>query len=159
RRWLDVVRRVVSHRKREHEHVTRALGGLREALSAVTGTLARATAEDAASDGELADRIERVKQRLASGSVEELRREVGTLVAAVAGSLEGRAARREEQATMLRERLKKVEIELDEARREGAVDPLTKLANRRVLDATLGHTVDIASVTNRPLSVVFIDVD
>src|SRR5205823_4291075 len=48
---------------------------------------------------------------------------------------------------------------LDEARREGATDPLTALGNRRAFDAALDHAVALHGLWRQPVCLVMFDVD
>ncbi len=159
RQWRRVVRFVADHRKKEQAYVERSTKEAREAIWALVDGLGRACVEHGKADQTLRSQAARLGQATAAESLTDIKREATAFAATVVAFLEQQNQRLQEQTRDLRERLARLETQLDEAKREGGTDALTRLANRRVFDATLAQQTALATVTGRPLSLVLFDVD
>ena len=159
RQWRRVVRFVADHRKKEQAYVERSTKEAREAIWALVDGLGRACVEHGRADQTLRSQAARLGQATAAESLSDIKREATAFAATVVAFLEQQNQRLDEQTRELRDRLARLETQLDEARQEGGTDALTRLANRRVFDATLAQQVALATVTGRPLSLVLFDID
>jgi diguanylate cyclase len=159
RAWAELARFVEAHRKREADWVTGSMRDMRETIFAMVSCFSVATAEQGKADVRLRKRLDRLRSSAQEGSIEELRREALAAAEAVTSALEEQKRRSENQARELRTRLRALRNQLEDAQREGETDPLTKLQNRRVFDASLERSVLLSSVTDRPVSLMMVDLD
>jgi diguanylate cyclase (GGDEF)-like protein len=159
REWRRVVRFVADHRKKEQTFVERSTKEAREAIWALVDSVGRACVEHGKADEKLRSQAARLGKAATTESITELKREATEFASSVVQFLEEQNQRLTVETRTLRERLANLETQLDEAKKEGGTDPLTKLANRRVFDATLAQQAALATVTTRPLSLVMIDID
>jgi diguanylate cyclase len=65
----------------------------------------------------------------------------------------------EQKLQASRDDLAALQRDLDEARKESMLDPLTKVFNRKSFDEGLVRAIDEAQVTGEPLSLIMIDID
>jgi diguanylate cyclase (GGDEF)-like protein len=70
-----------------------------------------------------------------------------------------RKERQREQFAVLADKLKNLGRELEDARRESALDPLTGLANRKAFDEYITRSIELHSLLGQPASLMMIDVD
>lgn len=159
REWSKLARFVEGHRKREAEWVSASMRDMRETILTMVQCFSHATLEQGRTDIRLRRRLDRLRASAQDGSFEDLRKEALAAAAAVNAALDEQMRRTENQARELRTRLRGLRAQLDEAQREGETDPLTKLQNRRVFDAALERSVLLASVTDRPASLLLVDID
>ncbi|WP_162142393.1 GGDEF domain-containing protein [Cucumibacter marinus] len=106
-----------------------------------------------------------------SGSLEEAHGDLSETVdqetlRALAGRLLQETRQMQEANTRLEDQLEnsrddilKLQRELDDARRESMLDPLTKIANRKCFDDRLAHEISIAAEQGTPLSLLLMDID
>ena len=65
----------------------------------------------------------------------------------------------EEQLKASREDFAQLQRDLDDVRREALLDPLTKLANRKLFDDGLSDALEESREAGRPLSLMLLDID
>jgi diguanylate cyclase len=159
REWAKLARFVEAHRKREAVWVTGSMRDMRETIFAMVSCFSVATTEQGRADVHLRKRLDRLRSSVKEGTLEELRKDALAAAEAVTAALEEQKRRSENQARELRTRLRALRTQLEDAQREGETDPLTKLQNRRVFDALLERSVLLSSVTDRPVSMVLVDLD
>ncbi len=159
RHWPSVVRFVTDRRKREQAFVERTTKEAREAIQALVEGVGRACLEHGRVDAPLRAQATRLRDAAATDSISDLKREATEFASTVVEYLEAQNQRLSEQTRDLRERLSKLEVELDDARKEGGTDPLTKLANRRTFDTTIERQITYTTVLGRPLCLVMVDID
>jgi len=159
RDWASLARWVEERRKKESDHVTTTTTALREALVAMVQGFTEAADGQTASERELRAHLARIRATVDHGSHQALRREAGALADAVSAALEEQRRQTDAQAARLRDQLKELTLELDEARRAGELDALTGLPNRRVFDAAIAQATLFARLTGQPTSLVLFDID
>ena len=159
RQWRQLVRWVTEHRKREQRFVARSTQDAREAIWSLVDGVAKACADHGKADSSLRAQATRLKAAAATDSIAELKREATAFADSTVQYLEAQTHRLEDQTRELRARLATMHTQLDEARREGGTDPLTKLANRGVFDATIVQQATLSSILGAPLSLVLVDID
>ena len=159
REWRRVVRIVTDHRKKEQAFVERSTKEAREAIWALVDSVGKACVEHGKADDKLRQQAARLGKAATTESITDLKREATAFASSVVHFLEQQNERLAVETRALRERLANLETQLDEAKKEGGTDPLTKLANRRVFDASLAQQVALATVTGRPVCLVMVDID
>jgi len=121
----------------QHEYSLSRINELRQALWKMMQGLRTALEQNNTADLQVDDQLTRLMQALASNSVDALKKEVHATIALVHKFAEERRHRQNYQIDELAERLTTLRIELDEARKEIALDPMTRLYNRSAFDQHL----------------------
>jgi diguanylate cyclase (GGDEF)-like protein len=159
RDWRGLVDSVSKRARREQEFVNGSVRDMRDAIFSLVESIRRTSVAQGKTDGVLKHRISALGQAVESGSVEMLKREAQLVADAVGSALEEQRKLHEQQNAELKARLEALGEQLEQTRREGDTDPLTRLANRRAFDLALERSLTIASVVDRPLTLLMIDVD
>lgn len=159
RNFQAMIRAVTDHRKLEREYVTTTVTELRSTLWAFVTTLTRSLGAEASTDARLQDRVERLKAAVASDQYEALRAEASLTANVLADVLQEREERARRQAAELGKTLKSLREQLEQANREGALDALTRIYNRKTLDEVLERSVGLAALAREPCCLLMVDVD
>jgi diguanylate cyclase len=150
---------VNGHRRREAAYVVKTIGDFQKATWAFIGAFARALGEDGQSDQAVRMQLGRLQEAARNKDTEALRREATSVVDVVGAALERRSARQRAQVGELAAHIRNLSVQLEDAKRSGQTDALTKLHNRACLDDYLARTAEIAVVFAQPACVMMIDVD
>lgn len=159
RDYGGVRRFVLTWRRKEVAAVDQALDGLRQAVWAMVRAFNQAVGEDAREDVALDEHLTRLRLAAELDDPQAMRaviRESSQRIARTIGE------RRKAQAAMQAElgnKIKTLADALHEARREGMTDPLTRLANRRALDARLAQAAELSGVIEGRICLVMVDID
>jgi diguanylate cyclase len=159
RQWRALVRFVSQRRKAEQRFVTQSQSTLRDAVWTFVRTLSRVLTTDRGADERVASQLSRLRTAATSPSPDELRREVSFAVDAIEEVMRERQEIAAQQAKEIATRMKSLTVELEEARREGAVDALTKVPNRRTFDEHVERVADLATVVGAPATLIMLDID
>ncbi|MBM3678178.1 MAG: GGDEF domain-containing protein [Actinobacteria bacterium] len=131
---------------------------LHETLWALVKGIAVTLQSEAATDAETAACVERLQDASAL-SPQELQLAVTQAVERLGEILDRRRAEHELTASSLAERIKLLSTDLETARREADLDPLTQLANRGAFDRAFERAVDLQSLGGGAATLVLVDVD
>ncbi len=159
RDWGALRNFVNGHRRREAGYVVKTIGDFQKATWAFIGAFARALGEDGQSDQAVRAQLGRLQEAARAKDTEALRREATNVVDVVGAALERRSARQRAQVGELAAHIRNLSVQLEEAKRTGQMDALTKLHNRACLDDYLARTAEIAIVFAQPACVMMVDVD
>lgn len=159
RQWGAIVRFFDRERARETERVSSASGDLRSVVWAFVKSWARVATADGHVDARLLAKLEKLKAAASSGPPEVLKRETLAAVEDLTTMVEERRKRQARELATLGTQLRAVGSELEEAKKDGARDPLTKLLNRRALDQCLERTVDVVNAFGATASLLLVDID
>ncbi len=159
REWRKLVRFLGAHRQEEERHVVQSTSDLRDTVLSFVRCIGRATLEEGKNARTLRSRVEQLKEAVERNSLDDLRSSALEVAQAVSSVLEEQQKRATEQTSVLRDKLLRLQDQLDEANREGATDALTRLQNRRVFDTALERAVALAPVLQRPTCLLMVDVD
>jgi len=159
RDWRGVVDFVQRRAKKEQTWAEESVGGLRDAMFVLVESLGQASIAQGKRDAVLEEHLASLSSAIESGSVDLLKQEAMRATVAITGVIEQQRRASDAQARLLREQLAEVGQELEETRREGETDPLTRLSNRRVFDASIARSISLASAIRRPISLLMIDID
>jgi diguanylate cyclase (GGDEF)-like protein len=158
REFSASLRYVTALRRSEHTHIVKSLTDLRQIVWAFVRSLNQTLVADGESDGRVKEQLVRLQAAARSSSTEDLRREALAVVDAVSLVAEQRRQRQVAHTNDLGARVRALGEALEEARREGALDPLTRLSNRRTFDEELERTVDV-SIFGRRMGLLLVDID
>ena len=159
RDWKGLTQYFAGSRRDEAEYVGRALGDLRDSVWAFVAALHQLVLEEHEEGRIAAEHFARVTAAVAGSSTEQLKRETVAAIAVMENLMITRRDRQRQQFTVLAEKLKSIGRELEDARRESTVDPLTELPNRRGFDDYVTRSIELHSLLGQPASLIMIDVD
>ena len=159
REWPTVLRFILARRKREQQHVNKALGDLRQSLWTFTQSLGSALVEDQRMDNRFKAQIDRLKIVLERPSTEEIRKEVASAASSLSRLVSERQQTQSRRLEALGARVTDLAGQLREAKQENARDPLTQLANRRGFDEFLNRMVFMRDVFSETACLLMIDAD
>ncbi|GEJ57148.1 GGDEF domain-containing protein [Anaeromyxobacter diazotrophicus] len=159
RDWHGVRRFVREYCRSSAAHAQGVAADLREVIWVFVRNFTQAFATEEASDERLRQQIARLGRLVEASAASELKREVVETVGALTQALEERRARQQAQMATLGATVRSLGDELATARRDGETDPLTRLANRKALDAYLEETVRMFEAFREPASLLLVDVD
>jgi diguanylate cyclase (GGDEF)-like protein len=157
--FAGVRRFVATHRKREQAYVQGSVDGLRDAVWAFARSLNRVLGEGTRAGAEVDRRVRQLRQAAERPSAEELRREVLAAAQSIESIVADLRKRQESHAEELGRQVRTLSEQLAESQREGGLDALTRLANRKALDAHLARVGDLAGVLRSKASLLMIDLD
>ncbi|HEX6274877.1 MAG TPA: GGDEF domain-containing protein [Polyangiaceae bacterium] len=124
-------RRFLEQRRREErDYVVRSSTNLRQALQAFAQCLNAAMAEDQADDARLELEVGRLVDVAASQDPEQMTLALGTVVSLVQSTVRRKREREKRQREDLGRRVVELKGELEVARTQAVIDPLTQLYNR-----------------------------
>ncbi len=158
RDWVGLRRHVVGHVKDEGAAVARTVTDLQDALWLVANGLSQAIVDDEASAADAATQLDRLRAA-AGGSAQELKATALETVQRLSEIIDERTERQVGLARELGERVEVLRVELDDTRREVDVDPLTKLANRSVLQRELPRAIQVRTLVDEPACLAIVDLD
>ncbi len=146
-------------RRDEGLTVVRALNALHQSLWASIHALDGVVAGGGDSDEGVHVELKRLQTVAQSGSPEAIRREVFAVVAEVGKLAQQRAVQQKAQLEGLKSQVKALGDELEVARQESALDPLTRLFNRRAFDERAAQAVAMRRLFGQPSTLLMLDLD
>jgi diguanylate cyclase len=152
-------RHFAEHRQKEHKYVTEAVGELRQLVWTFVRSVHRTVTQEADADARTREQVSRLHAAAMGPSIDDLKREALAAVTTLDSILRERRKRQTAQVAELGERLRTLGRQLEEARRESEIDPLTRVGNRRAFDERLGRVAELASLSRAPACLIFIDID
>ena len=159
RDWTALRQLVASQRKREASYVHTTVTNLRDAVWSFVDIVNRAASQDR-QDGVLAhERLSSLRAALDCKDVQTLKREVSQVATALETALAEQQKRQEDRIAEFAANVRSLGDQLESAKREGALDPLTRLPNRACFDEYIGRTVKLAALLGRPVALMMVDVD
>jgi diguanylate cyclase len=159
RDWPGVLGFVADYRKREHQHVGETVAGLREAVRSFMQAAMKLRQLSGVADDSTKKSIDRLKKAVDRSAPVELKREIMSVASELEALVESRRRGEIEVTEVLAAKVRELTGQLEEARREGSTDPLTRLPNRRTLDAVLDELLELCQVTAQPVALALIDID
>jgi diguanylate cyclase len=159
RDWLGVRHFLLAHRQKEYAFVMRAVGGMRSAIWSFVGDMNRTLTAAREDDARMLSALRRLDEASRQPSVEVMRKEMASTAALMSRVIAERKSRESQQVEALRARIEELGTELEEARQEGSLDPLTRLYNRKMLDVMLARAVDMRAVFGKRVCLLMVDAD
>jgi diguanylate cyclase len=160
RRDFPGVRRFFAERRREEGlYVVRSLNAMHQSLWAAIQALDGVVVGGGAADDGMRGELKRLQSVAQGGSPEAIRREVFTVVAEIGRLAQQRAEEQKAQMEGLRSQVKALGDELEVARQESALDPLTRLFNRRSFDERVAQAVAMRRLFGQASTLLMLDLD
>jgi diguanylate cyclase len=159
RDWSALRQLVASQRKREASYVLTTVTNLRDAVLSFVEIVNRAASQDR-QDGVLAhERLSSLRAALDCKDVQTLKREVSQVATALETALVEQQKRQQDRIAEFAASVRSLGDQLESAKREGALDPLTRLPNRACFDEYIERTVKLAALVGRSVALMMVDVD
>ncbi len=160
RRDFPGVRRYFAERRREEGlYVVRSLNAMHQSLWAAIQVLDGVVVGGGAADEGMRGELKRLQSVAQGGSPEAIRREVFTVVAEIGRLAQQRAEQQKAQMEGLQSQVKALGDELEVARQESALDPLTRLFNRRAFDERVAQAVAMRRLFGQASTLLMLDLD
>ncbi len=159
RNWGAVRRFVVAHRRREVAYVVKSLDDLRGAVQAFTGAISRVVGDDSRGDEVVRAQLARLHAAAKESDTAAITREALATVQIVSESIDRRAERHRAQLGELVAHVHQLTDQLEQAKRAGATDGLTRVPNRACFDEFLARAVDLAALSTGGVYLLMVDVD
>jgi len=159
RDWKGLSHFVTETRRDESKYVVRALDDMRSVVWAFVAAIHQVVVEEHEESRIAGDHLGRMKVAVASNSTDLIKREALAVVSVMEQLMEHRKERQRQQFAVLADKLKHLGRELEDARRESTLDPLTGLANRKAFDEYITRSIELHSLLGQPATLMMIDVD
>lgn len=159
RDWRGLVDFVQKRARRENDFVSGTVRDMRDAIYSLVESISKTSGVQGKNDAILRRRISALGAAVETGSIESLKREAVAVADAVTKAIEEQRQVAEAQNADLKARLESLGEQLEQTRKEGDTDALTRVANRRAFDIAIQRQLTIAGVVGRPLTLVMVDVD
>jgi diguanylate cyclase (GGDEF)-like protein len=157
RDWRGLVQFMSEHRRSEQSSVQKGMKDLRETVWSIVASAHRVAQADAGRP--VAEHLERVRAAVESDDTAAVRRAALAAVDAVSSLLDRQREDQRREFVALADRVRALGTQLEEARRESMVDPLTQLANRKGFEEFLERTIALHTLSGEPASLLMIDMD
>jgi len=159
RDWAGVRRFVHEYCRSSSTHAANVAGDLREVIWVFVRNFTQSFSTEEATDARLQEQLGRLERLVDASDVAQLKREVLDTVGTLTQELGERRERQRAQMATLGETVRALGDELASARRDGETDPLTRLFNRKALDAYVEESVRMFAAFRQDTCLLVIDVD
>ena len=159
RDWAGARRFVARRREDESTYISTSVSNLREVIADLTERLATTLIQDQASDRTLNEQVGRLRAASKLDSVDALRQEVSSVTGLLERLAEERNRSLREQVVALDQKVAALSEELQEVKREGSLDGLTRVFNRGAFDRAFRRMHRLGAVSLDPSSLVIVDLD
>ncbi len=159
RDWKGLAQFMGETRRDESKYVNRALDDMRSVVWAFVAAIHQVVVEEHEESRIAGDHLGRMRVAVDSNSTDLIKREALAVVSVMEQLMAHRKERQRQQFAVLAEKLKNLGRELEDARRESSLDPLTGLANRKAFDEYISRSIELHSLLGQPASLMMIDVD
>jgi diguanylate cyclase (GGDEF)-like protein len=159
RDWAGARRFFAEQRTEERAHVLSTQAAFQQSLWAALSALDAVVADGGEADQLAGTQMQRLKDIADLGSAEQMRIEVLSVVEQMAFIAREKVRRQEAAVQELSAKVARLGEELEIARLEGAIDPLTRLYNRRAFDERCGQVMAMRRLFGEPSSLVMVDID
>ena len=159
RDWNGVREFARDYCKNSSTHTRSVIGDLRQVVWVFIQNLNQTLSQSTEADGRIREQLGRLETLAQGSSTSDLKREVLATVVTVAQIMEERKRNDHARVEDLGARVRLLGEELESARKEGEVDPLTRLYNRKAFDAFLARTVEISHAFGQPACLLLVDLD
>jgi diguanylate cyclase (GGDEF)-like protein len=157
RDWRGLVHFITDHRRSEHQFAQSSMRELRETIWSIVASSHRVAQADAGRSVD--DQLQRVRSAVESDDIAAVRREALAAVQHVSSLLDRQREEQRREFVALADRVRALGTQLEEARRESMIDPLTQLANRKGFEEFLERTIALHTLSGEPASLLMIDMD
>jgi diguanylate cyclase len=159
RDWAGVREFARLYCKNSATHNRSVIGDLRQVVWVFIQNLNQTLSQSSETDGRIREQMNRLEALANSSSTSDLKREVLATVVTVAKVIEERKKNDHARVEDLGAKVRSLGEELESARKEGEVDPLTRLYNRKAFDTFLARTVELSHAFQQPACLMLVDLD
>lgn len=159
RDWAGVREFVREYCKNSATHARTVIGDLRQVVWVFIQNLNQTLAQASETDSRIRDQLGKLESLAQGSSTTELKKEVLATVVTVAQVIEERKRNDHARVEDLGAKVRLLGQELESARKESEVDPLTRLYNRKAFDAFLARTVELSHAFQQPACLLLVDLD
>ncbi len=159
RDWRGVREHVRRRRVAERDYIDSRIAGFTEVLSEVVSQLQGLAGQNEQTSATVYRTMEELGRMAGDASLEELRAHVRRTVRGVRDAVENQRSQFSDKVRNLGERLVAVNDDLDQAREEARLDPLTQLYTHTALAGELERGSRVAELSGLALSLIIVDVD
>jgi diguanylate cyclase len=158
RQWKSLKRAFTKLRRDEITAANQSATTMRDALWAFIRAFSRVLSVDGTTDAQLISQLSRLRVAVAAPEPDDLRREVMSAVEAIEVAVREKQSRIITESSEIAARVQSLSDQLEVAKREGATDPLTKVANRKAFDEQIERVHELASL-GAPATLLMVDLD
>ncbi|MEO8213887.1 MAG: GGDEF domain-containing protein [Myxococcales bacterium] len=159
RDWAGVRDFIRDYCRNSSTHTRTVIGDLRQVIWVFIQNLNQTLTHSNETDSRIRDQLLRLETLAKSSSTSDLKREVLATVVTVAKVIEERKRNEHARVEDLGTQVRQLGQELESARKESEVDPLTRLFNRKAFDAFLTRTVELSHAFQQPACLLLVDLD
>lgn len=159
RDWKGLIHFFGEQRRDESKYVTRVLSDFRDVTWAFVSAVHTVVVEEHEESRIANDQLSRMRVAVESNSTDLMKREALAVVSVMEKLIEHRKERQREQFAILADKLKNLGRELEDARRESAIDGLTGLHNRKSFDDYIGRSIELHTLLGQPGCLMMVDID
>jgi diguanylate cyclase len=159
RDWPSVLQFVQARRQREQQHVTQALGELRQGMWAFAQSLGTALVEDQRMDNRMKSQIDHLKVVLERPSMADFTKEMVSAANNLSRLVTERQQAQRQRLEELGARVTDLAGQLRDAKQENIRDSLTQLVNRKGFDEFMSRMVFMRDVFGESAALLIIDAD
>ena len=159
RDWAGIREFMRDYCRNSFQHTRTVITDLRQVVWVFIQNLNQTLAQSSETDGRIRDQMGRLEALAQGSSTSDLKREVLATVVTVAQVIEERKRNDHARVEDLGARVRLLGEELESARKESEVDPLTRLFNRKAFDAFLARTVELSHAFEQPACLLLVDLD
>ena len=159
RDWRAVARLFGEHRRAECESLGGSVSQLRDTVWAFVRTIHVAMLAEQAEVDTTQQQLQLLRSATERASTEDLRRVAESTLTVFDRVIAERLERQQRQQDELSVQLRVLRQELEEARRESSLDPLTSLPNRKEFDEFTSRVLQLHGFIPSPTCLLMIDLD
>jgi diguanylate cyclase len=157
RDWRGLAHFMGDHRRNEHQYVQKGMHELRDTIWAIVASAHRVAQADAGQP--ISEQLERVRAAVEESDIATVRREALAAIQTAGSLMDRHRDDQRREFVALADRVRALGTQLEEARRESMIDPLTQLANRKGFEEFLKRTIALHTLSGEPASLLMIDMD
>ena len=159
RDWSGVREFVRDYAKNSTTHTRTVLTDLRQVIWVFIQNLSNSLSQEQDSDNRIKEQLGRLEVLAQGSATGELKREVLATVVQLGEIVEQRRKTHHARVEALGTQVRILGSELETARKENEVDPLTRLFNRKAFDDYLARSVELARAFGQSTCLLLIDID
>ena len=159
RDWAGVRDFVRDYAKASTSHTRTVLTDLRQVIWVFIQNLSHSLSQEQEADDRVREQLSRLEALATSSATGELKREVLATVVKLGEIVDQRRKNHHARVEALGTQVRILGSELETARRESEVDPLTRLFNRKAFDDYLARSVELARAFGQATCLLLIDID
>jgi diguanylate cyclase len=159
RDWAGIREFVRDYCRGSSTHTRGVIADLRQVVWVFIQNLNQTVSQSAECDDRIRVQMGKLETLALGESTSDLKREVMSIIGTVAMVLEERKKNDHARVESLGAKVRRLGEELESARKESEVDPLTRLFNRKAFNDFLARTVELSHAFGQPACLVLVDLD